>query len=98
MTQQLPRQQRRALERATAKTLHVGGDPAAAAELDELRRVRQGAYGLMHVLVSRMGGTEAKPIEIARGEWQTLPPLETLKVKIDPATNDVKLYIEKQKP
>lgn len=96
MTQQMSRQQRRALERATAKMKAAGGDPATAAELDELRRVRTGSYALMQVLVSRMGGTEAKPIEIARGEWQTLPPLETLKVKVDPTTNDVKLYIERK--
>ena len=90
------REERRALQRATTKTSAAGGDPATAAELDELRRVRAGAYALMHVLVRRMDGTEAAPIKIARGEWQTLPPLERLKVKIDPATNDATLYIEVQ--
>lgn len=88
----LNREERRRLQKATRAT-KVAGDPATAAELDELRRVRQGAYALMHVLVSRMGGG---PIDIPRGEWQTLPPKEKLKVKVDPETNDVKLYIERE--
>lgn len=91
------RESRRALERATRAT-RVAGDPSTAAELDQLRRTRTGAYALMHVLVSRLGGTEAAPVEIPRGEWQTLPPLERLKVKIDPATNDARLYIEYAAP
>jgi hypothetical protein len=86
------REQPRALERATRATKAADGDPAAAAELDQLRRVRTGSYALMQVLVSRMGGG---PIEIPRGEWMALPPDEKLKVKVDQATNDVTLYIER---
>jgi len=102
MTQQPNREQRRALERATRATRAAGGDPAVAAELDELRRVRTGSYALMQVLVTRMvkemGDTEEKVIHIARSEWKALPPLEKLKVKVDPATDDVKLWIEYTEP
>ncbi len=85
------RADRRALERVTGQTRSAGGI-APAQELDELRRVRTGSYALMHALVSRMGGG---PIEIPRGEWQALPPGETLKVVVDKDTNDVRLFIEK---
>lgn len=61
-------------------------------ELAELRAVRTGSYALMHVLVSRLGGG---PVDIARGEWQALPPKERLKVQVDRDTNDVRLWIEK---
>ena len=46
----------------------------------------------MQVLVSRAGGG---PIDIPRGEWKALPPGETLKVQVDPSSDDVKLWIEK---
>ena len=94
------RQQRRALERATAATRQAGGDPAVADELEKLRRVRQGSYALMQVLVTRMvdalPDTEEKRIHITRAEWQALPPLEVLKVSIDPATEDATLWIERK--
>jgi hypothetical protein len=95
MNQQLPRDQRRSLERAARKASAAGGDPATAAELEQLRAVRTGAYALMHVLVSKLGGSQEKPIQIPRGDWQALPPLERLKVIIDPETSDATLYIEK---
>lgn len=87
------RQQRRALERATTATQAAGGDPAVAAELANLRAVQTGSYALMHVLVARLGGG---PIDIPRAEWKALPPLEKLKVKADPETSDVRLWIEKE--
>lgn len=86
------RQQRRALDRATRSTQAAGGSPAVAEELERLRAVRTGSYALMHVLVSRLGGG---PIDIARGEWKALPPGMRLKVKRDPDTDDVRLWIEK---
>ena len=81
---------RRALERATQSTRAAGGDPAVAAELDQLRRLRQGTYALMFNLVERLGGG---PIDIARGDWRALPPGRRLKVQVDPDTNDVRLFI-----
>ena len=81
--------------RAIDATEAAGGDPGVAAELDSLRRQRAGAYALTHVLVSRLGGG---PIEISRAEWKSLPPTEKLKVDVDPATHDVKLYIERIEP
>ena len=89
------REQKRALERAARKTKAAGGDPAVAEELEQLRAVRVGAYALMHVLVSKLGGTEEEPIRIPRGDWQALPPKERLKVVIDPDTSDATLYIER---
>ena len=86
------RQDRRALQRATHATKAAGGDPAVAAELESLRRVRNGTYALMQVLVTRAGGG---PIDIPRADWVALPPREKLKVKVDPETNDVRLWIEK---
>ena len=88
------RADRRAMERAAART-KAAGSVEAAAELDELRRVRAGTYALMQVLVSRAGATEDAPIHVPRGDWMTLPPTEKLKVRVDPATNDVDLYIER---
>ena len=87
------RQQRRALQRATAATQAAGGDPAVAAELDQLRRVRTGSYALMQVLMSRLGGG---PIEIPRAEWKALPPNQRLKVQVDPTTHDVRMWIEEE--
>ena len=90
----MDRANRRALARATAKT-KAAGSVEMAAELDELRRVRAGSYALMHALVNRIGAPEDAPIHIPRGEWMTTPPGEKLKIKIDPATNDATLYIER---
>jgi hypothetical protein len=84
---------RAALRSATRATRAAGGDPAMAAELDALRRVRTGSYALMQVLVTRMGGG---PVDIPRGEWQALPPKERLKVKVDPESSDVQMWIEKE--
>ena len=81
------------LRRATRATQAAGGNPEVAAELERLRAVRQGAYALMHVLVSRAGGG---PIEIPRGDWKALPPGEVLKVKVDPETDDATLWIERR--
>ena len=85
------REQRRTLKRATHSTKAAGGDPAVAAELDQLRRVRTGSYALMQVLIAKLGGG---PIEIPRAEWKALPPNEKLKVQVDPTTHDVRLWIE----
>lgn len=88
------REDRRAAQRrATQATRAAGGNPALAAEMEALRNVRTGSYALMHALVARMGGG---PIEVPRGEWKALPPNERLKVKVDPDTHDVRLWIEQQ--
>ena len=90
---------RAALKNATGLVAEVRKDPVkAAAEIDELRRLRAGSYSLMHVLISRLveqlPDTAEKVIRVARGEWQALPPREKLKVQVDPETNDVRLWIE----
>jgi hypothetical protein len=84
---------RAAQRRASQATRAAGGNPALAAELESLRSVRLGSYALMHALVARLGGG---PIEVPRGEWKALPPNERLKVKVDPETHDVRLWIEQQ--
>ena len=93
----MDRATKRSLARAAAKT-QAAGSVETAAELDELRRIRRGTYALMQVLVSRAGATEDAPIHVPRGDWMTLPPTEKLKVRVDPATNDVDLYIERVEP
>ena len=89
------RDQRRALQRATTRTQAAGSIDVAAmqAEIENLRALRTGTYALMQVLVSRMGGG---PIDIPRADWKALPPKERLKVKVDPETNDVRLWIERE--
>lgn len=84
------RAETRALARATARTRAAGGDPAVAAELEQLRALRTATYALIHVLVRRLGGG---PLEIPRGDWRALPPGERLKVQLDPDTDDVRLWI-----
>ena len=90
----MDRAERDALARATEQTKEAGSIEMAA-ELDTLRRTRAGSYALMHALVNRIGAPEDAPIHIPRGEWMTTPPGEKLKIKIDPATNDAKVYIER---
>ena len=91
------REQRRALERATTRTNGAGSVDIAAmqAEIENLRALRAGTYALMQVLVSRMVPI-GLPIDIPRADWKALPPKERLKVEVDPDTNDVRLYIEKE--
>ena len=93
MNREQRRAQDRALPAAANLVAQVRRDPVkAAAEIESLRNLRTGAYALMQVLVSRAGGG---PIDIPRGEWKALPPGETLKVQVDPSSDDVKLWIEK---
>lgn len=92
------REQRRAQERAIRRTQSAGGDvdiAAMQAELEHLRALRTGTYALMQVLVSRMVPI-GLPIEIPRADWKALPPKQKLRVKVDPETNDVRLWVERE--
>jgi hypothetical protein len=77
------REQRRALERVSAKVARASADPIGVArDLEQAQAGLRGAHALVHVLVRRMVGLDADVV-IEREQWMALPPTEHLKTEYD---------------